>query len=100
MKTSFQKLVWLGALASSTVTFAVASVNSQVVIGNPETQTPYKLWPPAFDGVGDIVDRWIENGREFMNRNGQTCEYLRRALVGEFLISDLRFACIGYHNPS
>jgi len=80
MKTSFQKLVWLGALAISTTAFTVASENSQIIIDGPEKQAPYRWLAPTFDTVEDVVDQWTENDREFMNRNGQKCAYSRREL--------------------
>ena len=69
MKTSLRKLVWLGVLTISTATVAVVSDDSQVVIDGPGGRFP------TFDTVEDIVDRWVENGRQFINRNGQTCTY-------------------------
>ena len=73
MKKSLQRLVWLGVLAISTVTTVVASDQPQVVIDGPGEQPPHEWHYPAFDSAEDIVDRWVENGRQFINRNGQTC---------------------------
>ena len=100
MKSPLQKLVWLGALAVSTI--AVPSDNSQTILDSLEKQAPYQWRPPTFDAVEDIVSQWVENGREFINRNGQTCACSRRELwwLENSLISDLRSACIGYHNSS
>jgi len=99
MKTPFRKLVWLGALAVST--FAAASDNSQTILDSPGEQAPYQWPPPTFDTVEDIVGQWVENGREFINRNGQTCTCSRRELLwSESLNSNLRYACIGYYNSS
>ena len=78
MKTSFRNLVRLGALAIATATFAVASDDSQVAIDSFEKQALHKWWSPSFDALGDIADQWVENGREFISRNGQICEHLRR----------------------
>ena len=80
MKTSFRKLVRLGVLVISTAAFAVASDNTQTIVESPGKQTPHQWWPPTFDTVEDIVDQWVEDGREFINRNGQTCAYSRREL--------------------
>ena len=73
MKTSPRKLVWLGVLVLSTAAAAVGMDGPQVVIGGTEDGQLHGKWLPAFDTVEDIVDRWVENGREFINRNGQTC---------------------------
>ena len=80
MKASLRNLVWLGVLVISTVTITVASDDIQVVVNNPKSGPPHKWGSPAFDAVGDVVDRWVENGREFINRNGQKCTYPHRNL--------------------
>ena len=100
MKSPLPKLVWLAALAVSTI--AAPADNSQTILDSLEKQAPYKWRPPTFDAVEDIVSQWVENGREFINRNGQTCTYSRRELwwLENSLILDLRYACIGYHNSS
>jgi len=91
MKAPLRNLVWLGALAAST--FAAASDNTQTILDSPEEQAPSQWLPPTFDAVEDIVDQWVENGREFINRNGQTCACSRHELwLSNFLISDLRYA--------
>jgi hypothetical protein len=76
MKASFRKLVQLGFLVISTSTLVVTSDDFQVVIDGPQMEAPHKWWLPTFDTVEDVVEQWAENGREFMNRNGQTCTYL------------------------
>lgn len=78
MKTSLRKLIWLGGLVISTVAVAVASDDGQVVIdGLMDGQS--RQWRfPTFDRAEDIVDQWTEGGRQFINRNGKTCAYLRR----------------------
>jgi len=80
MKTSLRKLFWLGTLVISTATVVVASDDFQVVIDGSGKQAPNERRPPTFDTVGDAVDKWVENGREFMNRNGQRCAYPCRVL--------------------
>ena len=80
MKTPLQELILLGALATSSATFAVTSDYSQIIIDSPGKQAPYQWRAPTFDTVEDIVDQWTNNGREFISRNGQTCAYSRRGL--------------------
>jgi len=78
MKTSLRKLVWLGFLVAPTVAVAIASDDFQVAIDGLGNALPHGWQSPAFDTVEDIVDQWVENGRQFMNRNGQTCTCPRR----------------------
>jgi hypothetical protein len=75
MKTTLGKFVWLGVLAVSTVAAAVAPDN-QVVIDSLRKQPQYEWRFPTFDAAEDIVDQWVENGRQFLTRNGKTCTYL------------------------
>jgi len=82
MKTSLRKLVWLGVLAVSTAAIAVASDDSQVIVGGAKNGPPPDWRFPTFDTAEDIVDRWVENGRQFINRNGQTCTYRIATFVG------------------
>lgn len=82
MKTSLRKLVWLGVLVVSTAAIAVASDDSQVIVGGAKNGPPPDWWLPTFDTAEDIVDRWVENGRQFINRNGQTCTYRIATFVG------------------
>ena len=80
MKASLQNLVWLAVLVISTAAVTVASDDIQVVVDSPKSGPPHRWGSPAFDAVGDIVDRWVENGRELINRNGQKCMYPHRNL--------------------
>jgi hypothetical protein len=75
MKPSLLKLVWLGVLVVSTATIAAASDDSQVIVDGIKNARPQGWRFPTFDAIEDIVDRWVENGRQFINRNGQTCTY-------------------------
>ena len=73
MKTSPRELVWFGVLVISVAAVAVVVDDPQVVIDGTKNGPSHGSWLPAFDTVEDIVDRWVENDREFINRNGQTC---------------------------
>ena len=80
MKASLRRLVWLGALAISATTTTAVPDDSQIIIDGLEKQAPYEPGFPTFDTTEEVVDQWVENGREFINRNGQTCAYSRRKL--------------------
>lgn len=73
MKTSPRKLAWLGVLVIATAAVAVVMDGPQVIISDTRDGPSHGTWLPGFDSVEDIVDRWVEDDREFINRNGQTC---------------------------
>ena len=73
MKAPLRNLIWVGGLVVSIASVAIASDDHQVVIDGPRKQLAHKWRLPVFDSADDIVDQWVENGRQFMNRNGKTC---------------------------
>ena len=86
MRAPFGKLVWLGALVFSTAAISIAS-DSQVAIDSLRKQPQHESGFPTFDSTEHIVDQWVEDGRQFITRNGQTCTYLR---LERLKISDIK----------
>jgi len=80
MKTPLRKLAWLGVLVISIAAVAATPNDFQTAIDGLNDWQSYGSRFPTFDRAEDIVDRWVENGRQFLNRNGQTCTYPGRKL--------------------
>jgi len=101
MKTSLRKLVWLGVLVASTSAIAAVSGDSQVIVDGANNILPHGWRFPTFDAVEDTVDRWVENGRQFINRNGQMCTYPYCNLCWLYGFqhrTPTMRECIDYHN--
>lgn len=88
MKIPLRKLVCLGVLFASTAAVAVASDN-QVVINSPSKQPQHEWRFPAFNSADDIMDQWVENGRQFITRNGQKCTCPRPERLNSWRVSYL-----------
>jgi hypothetical protein len=70
------KVAFLSLLALVSVALAVPPYNSQSAFGLSEqdVQDAQEGVSSAFDQAGDKVKQWVQDGRDFINRNGLTCE--------------------------
>ena len=70
------KVAFLSLLALVSAALAVPSYDSQSVFGVSEQdiQGIHNGANPVFDKVEDKVKQWIQDGRDFINHNGLTCQ--------------------------
>jgi hypothetical protein len=70
------KVAFLSLLALVSVALAVPPYNPQYVSGvsGQDTLGIPEGVNPIFDKVEDKVKQWAQDGRDFINHNGLTCE--------------------------
>lgn len=70
------KVAFLSLLALVSVALAVPSYDSQSVFGISEQDTHEipEVVNSIFDKAEDKVKQWVQDGRDFINHNGLTCQ--------------------------
>lgn len=70
------KVVFLSLLALISVALAVPPYDPQSVLGVSEQDTHEitESVNSTFDKAEDKVKQWVQNGRDFINYNGLTCQ--------------------------
>ena len=70
------KAAFLSLLALVSAALAVPSYNSQSAFGVSEQdiQGIREGVNPLFDKAEDQVKQWVQDGRDFINHNGLTCQ--------------------------
>ena len=66
----------LAVLAAVSATIASPTYDGQIAFGIPQGAVSVSS---VFDKIGDSAKQWVQNGRDFIHRDGLTCEsyYLR-----------------------
>jgi hypothetical protein len=70
------KLAFLSLLAFVSAALAIPPYSPQSVfdVSNQDIQGIREGVNPTFDKVEDKVKQWVQDGRDFINHNGLTCQ--------------------------
>lgn len=66
------RVLLLAVLTVASAVTASPAYDSQIAL-NASQGEPLSL-PSAFDKIGDNVEEWVQDGRNFIHRDGSTCE--------------------------
>jgi hypothetical protein len=77
------KAAFLSLLALVSVTLAVPSHNPQSVFDTTKQgiQPIREGVNPVFDNAEDRVEQWVQDGRDFISRNGLNCKSTLRNIL-------------------